>query len=184
MDFLYITKYGNTAEAYLISIAILVTSLFVWRWTYTILRRTLCEWAFNIQNVFDQQSLYRLTNLFTLLIPIAAFHFAKRRLFFEKELSTWFNIAAFVLGQIVFLLIFANILEPLAEVILIKSVRDVRRRDQKYLQTQKQSIDKIKKHIRVLMRVLLLFVPGLTIASNVTTVPHWYMASTSGDIAL
>jgi len=171
MDFLYITKYGNTAEAYLISIAILVTSLFVWRWTYTILRRTFCEWIFNIQNLFDKQCLYRLTNLITLLIPIAAFYFAKRRLFFEKELSTWFNIAALVLSQIVFLLILANILEPLAEVILIKSVRDVRRRDQKYLQTQKQSIDKIKKHIRLLTRALFLFIPGLTIASNVTTVP-------------
>jgi serine/threonine protein kinase len=171
MDFLYITKYGNTAEAYLISIAILVTSLFVWRWTYAILRRTFCEWVFNIQNVFDKESLYKLTNLITLLIPIAAFHFAKGRLFFEKELSTWLNSAALVLGQIVFLLILANTLEPLAEVILIRSVRDVRRRDQKYLQTQKRSTDKIKKHIRVLMRVLLLFIPGLTIASTVTSVP-------------
>jgi len=171
MDFLYITKYGNTAEAYLISIAIFVTSLFVSRWTYTILRRTLCEWAFNIQNTFDKQSLYRLTNLCTLLIPIAAFYLAKGRLFFEKELSTWFNIAALVSGQMVFLLIVANVLEPLAEVALIKSVRDVRRRDQKYLQTQKKSIDRIKKHINFLARALLLFIPGLTIASNVTTVP-------------
>lgn len=171
MDFLFITKYGNTLEAYLISIGIFVASLFVWRWKYTILRRTFCEWVFNIQNLFDKQSLYRLTNLFTLLIPITAFYFAKRRLFFEKELSTWFNIAALVLGQIVFLLIFANILEPLAEVILIRSVRDVHRRDQKYLQTQKQALDRIKKHIRFLTRALLLFIPGLTIASNVTAVP-------------
>jgi serine/threonine protein kinase len=171
MDFLYITKYGNTAEAYLISIAIFVTSLFVSRWTYTILRGTLCEWAFNIQNTFDKQSLYRLTNLCTLLIPIAAFYLAKGRLFFENELSTWLNIAALVSGQIVFLLILANVLEPLAEVFLIKSVRDVHRRDQKYLQIQKQSIDRIKKHIRFLARALLLFIPGLTIASNVTTVP-------------
>ena len=171
MDFLYITKYGNTAEAYLISIAIFVTSLFVWRWTYTILRRTFCEWAFNIQNLFDKQSLYRLTNLVTLLIPVVACYFAKTRLFVEKEISTWLDIAALVLGQIVFLLILANILEPLAEVILIKSVRDVRRRDQKYLQTQKQSIDKIKKHTKTLTRALLLFIPGLTIASHVTAVP-------------
>ena len=171
MDFLYITKYGNTAEAYLISIAIFVTSLFVWRWTYTILRRTFCEWAFNIQNLFDKQSLYRLTNLVTLLIPVVACYFAKTRLFVEKEISTWLDISALVLGQIVFLLILANILEPLAEVILIKSVRDVRRRDQKYLQTQKQSIDKIKKHTKTLTRALLLFIPGLTIASHVTAVP-------------
>ena len=171
MDFLYITKYGNTAEAYLISIAIFVTSLFVWRWTYTILRRTFCEWAFNIQNLFDKQSLYRLTNLVTLLIPVVACYFAKTRLFVEKEISTWLDIAALVLGQIVFLLILANILEPLAEVILIKSVRDVHRRDQKYLQTQKQSIDKIKKHTKTLTRALLLFIPGLTIASHVTAVP-------------
>jgi len=171
MDFLYITKYGNTAEAYLISIAIFVASLFVSRWSYTMLRRTLCEWAFNIQNTFDKQSLYRLTNLCTLLIPIAAFYLAKRRLFFEKELSNWLNIAALVSGQIVFLLILANVLEPLAEVVLIRSVRDVRRRDQKYLQTQKQSIDRIKKHIRFLARALVLFIPGLTIASHVTTVP-------------
>ena len=171
MDFLYITKYGNTAEAYLISIAIFVTSLFVCRWTYTILRRTFCEWVFNIQNLFDKQSLFRLTNLFTLLIPVAAFYFAKTRLFLEKEVSTWLDIAALVLGQIVFLLILANILEPLAEVILIKSARDVRRRDQNYLQTQKQSIDKIKKHTRALTRALLLFIPGLTIASHATAVP-------------
>ena len=171
MDFLSITKYGNTAEAYLISMAIFVTSLFVWRWTYTILRGTFCEWAFNIQNVFDKQSLYKLTKLFTSLIPIAALCFAKRRLFLERELSNWFNIATLVLGQIVFLLILANILEPLAEVILIKSVRDVQRRDQKYLQTQQQGIDKTKKHVRLLTQALILFVPGLTIASAVTTVP-------------
>ena len=171
MDFLSITKYGNTAEAYLISLGIFVTSLFVWRWTYTILRRTFCEWAFNIQNVFDKQSLYKLTKLFTSLIPIAAFCFAKRRLFLERELSTWVNIATLVLGQIVFLLILTTILEPLSEVILIKSVSDAQRRDQKYLQTQKQGIDKTKKHVRLLTQALLLFVPGLTIASAVTTVP-------------
>jgi serine/threonine protein kinase len=171
MDFLSITKYGNTAEAYLISLAIFVTSLFVWRWTCTILRGTFCEWVFNIQNVFDKQSLYKLTSLFTLLIPIAGFCFANRRLFLERELSTRLNTATLVLGQIVFLLILANILEPLAEVILIKSVRDVQRRDQKYLQTQKQGIDKTKKHVRLLMQALILFVPGLTIAAAVTTVP-------------
>jgi serine/threonine protein kinase len=171
MDFLYTTKYGNTLEAYAISIAIFVASLFVWRWTYGILRRTFCEWVFNVQNVFDKQSLYRLTNIFTLLIPIAAFYFAKERLFFERELSAWFTIATLVLGQIVFILMLANILEPIAEVTLIRSVRDVHRRDQKYLQIQKQSIDKTRKHIRLLTLALLLAIPGLTIASNVTSVP-------------
>lgn len=182
MDFLYITKYGNTAEAYLISIAILVISLFVSRWAYTILRKTLCEWAFNIQNTFDKQSLYGLTNLCTWLIPIAAFYLAKGRLFFEKELSTWLNIAALVSGQIVFLLILANVLEPMAEVALIKSMRDVRRRDQKYLQAQKKSIDRIKKHIRFLARALLLLIPGLTIASNFTTVPMGAWAAPLGIV--
>jgi hypothetical protein len=171
MDFLHITKYGNTAEAYLISLAIFVTSLFVSRWTYTILRRTFCQWAYNIQNTFDRQSLYRLTNLCTLLIPLAAFYLAKRKLFFEKELSAWLNIAALVAGQIIFLLILANVLEPLAEVALIKSGRDVHRREQKYLQIQKQALDRIKKHIRLLARALILLIPGLTIASNLTTVP-------------
>jgi len=83
MDFLYITKYGNTLEAYLISIAIFLASVFVSRWIYAILRGTFCKWAFSIQNVLDKQNLYRLTNLFTLLIPIAAFYFAKMRLHFE-----------------------------------------------------------------------------------------------------
>jgi len=170
MDFLSTTKYGNTVEAYLVFIAIVVTSLFVWRWTYTILRRTLCEWAFNIQNVFDQQSLYRLTNLCTLLIPIAALYFAKRRLFFERELSNWFTIAAFVLAEIVLILILANILEPLSEVILIRSVRDARKRDHRHLLRQKHFIDKTRKQVRVLRGALILLIPGLTIASNVTTV--------------
>ncbi|MCG6982931.1 MAG: hypothetical protein LJE88_16130 [Deltaproteobacteria bacterium] len=170
MDFLYTTKYGNTLEAYAISIAIFVASLFVWRWTYGILRRTFCEWAFNVQNVLDKQCLYRLTNIITLLIPVAAFYFAKERLSFEKELSIWLTIATLVLAQIVSILMLANILEPIAEVILIRSVRDVQRRDQKYLQIQKQSIDKTRKHIRLLAGVLLLAVPGLTVASNVAFV--------------
>ena len=171
MDFLHTTKYGNTAEAYLIAIAIFVVSLFVSRWSYTILRTTLCEWAFNLQNTFDKQSLHKLTNLFTLLIPIGAFYLAKRQLFLEKELSTWFNIATLVSGQIIFLLILANVIEPLAEVALIKSAGDAHRRDHKYLQTQKQSIDKLKKHIRFLARALIVLIPGLTIAPQVTTVP-------------
>jgi len=150
MDFLYITKYGNTLEAYLISIAIFLVSVFVSRWIYAILRRTFCEWAFSTQNVLDKQNLYRLTNLFTLLIPIAAFYFAKMRLHFEKELSNWLLITTLVFGQMVFLLILATTLEPLAEVILIKSARDFQRRDQRYLQIQKQSIEKTRKHIRVL----------------------------------
>jgi len=171
MDFLYTTKYGNTAEAYLISIAIFVTSLFVWRWIYAILRRTFCEWAFNIQNTFDKRSLYKLTNLFTSLIPIVSFYFAKRRLLFDKELSTWLNIAPVVLGQIVFFLLLANILEPLTEVILIRRLRDVSRRDLTYLQSQKQTIEKIKNHIWRLTCIFIVLVPGLTIASEITAVP-------------
>jgi len=180
MDFLYITKYGNTLEAYLVSIAIFLASVFVSRWIYTILRRTFCEWVFSIQNVFDKQNLYRLTNLFTLLIPAAAFYFAKMRLHFEKELSTWLHIATLVFGQMVFLLILATVLEPLAEVILIKSARDFQRRDQRYLQIQKQSIDKTRKHIRVLTLVFILFIPGLTIASNITTVPTFMWVAPVG----
>jgi serine/threonine protein kinase len=60
----------------------------------------------------------------------------------------------------------------MAEVTLIKFVRNLRSCDQqKYLQTQKQALDRIKRHIRFLARALLLFIPGLTIASHVTTVP-------------
>ena len=171
MDFLYITKYGNTAEQYLIAIAIFVTSLFVSRWIYTILRRTFCEWVFNIQNAFAKDSLYRLANLTTFLIPILAFYLAKRRLFFTKEISLYLNLTALVSGQILFLLILANLLEPVAEIIVIRSVRDVWRRDQKYLQIQKQSIEKVKTHIKVLTRLLLFLIPGLTVASSITTVP-------------
>jgi hypothetical protein len=171
MDFLSSTRHGNTAEAYLISTAIVVTSLFVWRWTYALLRRTLCEWAFNSQNVFDKQSLYRLSHLFTLLIPIASFYFAKRRLFFEEELSAWLTIVSVVLGQIVFLLILATFLTPLAEVILIRWVRDVPRKDHSYLQTQKQTIERIKSHVRGLIWILIVMIPALTIASKIMAVP-------------
>ena len=171
MDFLYTTKYGNSAEQYLIAIAILVTSLFVSRWVYTILRRTFCDWLFNIQNIFEKEALYRLTNLTSFLIPILGFYLAKRKLFFTKEISLYLNLASLVSGQIVFLLILANVLEPVAEVIVIRSVRDVWRRDQKYLQNQKQSIAIVKTHIRVLTRILLLLIPGMTIATSVTAVP-------------
>ncbi len=171
MDFLHLTKYGNTVEAYLVSIAIFVASFFGSRWVYGILRRTLCEWVCNLQNSFEKQNLYRLANLVTYLIPIAGFYLAKSRLSFTQEVSVWLNIAAVVAGQIVLLLFFANILEPVAEVGSIRVLRDVWRRDHKYLQAQKQSIEKIKKHVRGLMRVLIVLLPGLTIASNVTTVP-------------
>ena len=47
MDFLAISKYGNSAEDYLISMVILVVSVFASRWAYSILRKTVCEWVCN-----------------------------------------------------------------------------------------------------------------------------------------
>ena len=171
MDFLEISKYGNSAEDYLISVVILVVSVFASRWAYLILRKTLCEWVFGLQNVLDEKNLYRLANLSTYLIPVAGFFYAQNRLSFSEEVSTWLDLTPLLLGQIIFLLILANVLGPVAEVVSIRTMKEMERRDQKYLQAQKQVIEKIKRHIRGLTGVLLLLIPALTIATNVTFVP-------------
>ncbi|MCG6945167.1 MAG: hypothetical protein LJE87_07450, partial [Deltaproteobacteria bacterium] len=171
MKFLEISKYGNSAEDYLISVVILVVSVFASRWAYLILRKTLCEWVFGLQNVFDKENLYRFANLSTYLIPVAGFFYAQNRLSFSEEVSTWLDLTPLLLGQIIFLLILANVLGPVAEVVSIRTMKEVERRDQKYLQAQKQVIEKIKRHIRGLTGGLLLFIPALTIATNVTFVP-------------
>jgi hypothetical protein len=171
MDFLEISKYGNSADDYLISIVILVVSLFASRWAYSILGRTVCEWVFGLQNALDRESLYRLANLSTYLIAVAGFFFAQTRLSFSEEISTWLDVTPLVLGQIIFLLILANVLGPVAEVVSMRTMREVERRDQKYLQAQKQTIERIKKHIRGLTGVLLLLIPALTITTSVTFVP-------------
>lgn len=167
MDFLEIIRYGNTVEDYLISAAIVVASLFVSRWMYAILRRTVCEWVFAVQDVFEKQNLYRLSNLTTYLIPIAAFYLAKNRLIFSEEVSGWLNIAVLISGQIVFLLIVSSILEPLAEVLIIKSMKSVERRETRFLQAQKEAIEKVRKHIRGLIGVFLLLIPALTLLSTI-----------------
>ena len=147
MDFLEISKYGNSAEDYLICVVVLVVSVFASRWAYSILRKTVCEWVFGLQNALDKESLYRLANLGTHLIAVAGFFYAQSRLSFSEEVSTWLNLAPLLLGQIIFLLILANILGPVAEVVSIRTMREVERRDQKYLLAQKQAIERIKKHI-------------------------------------
>ncbi len=171
MDFLEISKYGNSAEDYLISVVVLVVSVFASRWAYSILRKTVCEWVFELQNALDKENLYRLSNLATYLIAVAGFFYAQNRLNFSEEVSTWLDLTPLLLGQIIFLLILANILGPVAEVVSIRSMKEVERRDQKYLQAQKQAIERIKKHIRGLTGVLLLLIPALTIATSVTFVP-------------
>jgi hypothetical protein len=171
MDFLAISKYGNSAEDYLISMVILVVSVFASRWAYSILRKTACEWVFGLQNTLDKESLYRLANLGTYLIAVTGFFYAQNRLSFSQEVSTWLDVTPLVLGQVIFLLILANVLGPVAEVVSIRSMKEVERRGQKYLQAQNQAIERIKKHIRGLTGVLLLLIPVLTIAANVTFVP-------------
>ena len=171
MNFLEISKYGNSAEDYLISAVILVVSVFASRWAYSILRKTVCEWVFELQNALDKENLYRLSNLGTSLIAVAGFFYAQSRLNFSDEVSTWLDLAPLLLGQIIFLLILKNILEPVAEVVSIRNMKEVERRDQKYLQAQKQAIERIKRYIRGLTGVLLLLIPALTIATSVTLVP-------------
>jgi hypothetical protein len=171
MDFLEMSKYGNSAEDYLISVVILVVSVFASRWAYSILRKIVCEWVFGLQNALDKENLYRLANLGTYLIPVAGFFYAQNRLSFSEEVSTWLDLSPLLLGQIIFLLILANVLGPVAEVVSIRTMKEVERRDQKYLQAQKQAIEKIKKHVRGLTGVLLLLVPALTIATSVTFIP-------------
>ena len=171
MDFLEVSKYGNSAEDYLISVVVLVVSVFASRWVYSILRNTVCEWVFELQNALDKESLHRLSNLSTYLIVVAGFFYAQNRLSFSEEISTWLDLAPLLLGQIIFLLILANILGPVAEVVSIRTTKDVERRDQKYLQAQKQAIERIKKHIRGLTGILLLLIPALTVATSVTFVP-------------
>lgn len=171
MDFLEISKYGNSAEDYLISVVVLVVSVFASRWAYSILRKTFCEWVFEVQNALDKENLYRLSNLATYLIAVAGFFYAQNRLNFSEEVSTWLDLTPLLLGQIIFLLILANILGPVAEVVSIRSMKEVERRDQKYLQAQKQAIERIKRHIRGLTGLLLLLIPSLTIATSVTFVP-------------
>ena len=167
MEFLETIRYGNTVEDYLISTAIVVASLFVSRWMYAILRRTVCEWVYAIQDIFGKQNLFSLSNLITYLIPIAAFYVAKNRLAFSEELSGWLNIAVLISGQILFLLIVRGILEPLAEAFIIKSMKSVERRETRFLQAQKETIEKVQKHIRGLTGVFLLLIPGLTLLSSV-----------------
>ncbi len=171
MDFLEISKYGNSAEDYLISMVILVVSVFASRWAYSILRKTVCEWVFGLQNALDKESLHRLANLGTYLIAVAGFFYAQNRLSFSEEVSTWLDVTPLVLGQIIFLLILANVLGPIGEVVSIRTMKEVERRDQKYLQAQKRAIERIKRHIRGLTGVLLLLIPALTIATSVTFVP-------------
>ena len=171
MDFLEISKYGNSAEDYLISMVILVVSVFASRGAYSILRKTFCEWVFGLQNALDKESLYRLANLGTYLIAVAGFFYAQNRLSFSEEVSTWLDVTPLVLGQIIFLLILVNVLGPVGEVVSIRTMKEVERRDQKYLQAQKRAIERIKKHIRGLTGVLLLLIPALTIATSVTFVP-------------
>ena len=171
MDFLEISKYGNSAEDYLISMVILVVSVFASRWAYSILRKTVCEWVFGLQNALDKESLYRLANLGTYLLVVAGFFYAQNRLSFSEEVSTWLDVTSLVLGQIIFLLILANVLGPVGEVVSIRTMKEVERKDQKYLQAQKRAIERIKKHIRGLTGVLLLLVPALTIATSVAFVP-------------
>ena len=112
MDFLEISKYGNSAEDYLISMVILVVSVFASRGAYSILRKTFCERVFGLQNALDKESLYRLANLGTYLIAVAGFFYAQNRLSFSEEVSTWLDVTPLVLGQIIFLLILANVLGP------------------------------------------------------------------------
>ena len=171
MNFLEISKYGNSAEDYLISVVVLVVSVFASRWVYSILRKTVCEWVFELQNTLDKENLYRLSNLSTYLIAVAGFFYAQNRLSFSEEVSTWLDLTPLLLGQIIFLLILANILEPVAEVVSIRTMKKVERRDQEYLQAQKQAIERIKKHIKGLTGGLLLLIPALTIATSVTFVP-------------
>ena len=171
MDFLEISKYGNSAEDYLISMVILVVSVFASRWAYSILRKTVCEWVFGLQNALDKESLYRLANLGTYLLVVAGFFYAQNRLSFSEEVSTWLDVTSLVLGQIIFLLILANVLGPVGEVVSIRTMKEVERKDQKYLQAQRRAIERIKKHSRGLTGVLLLLVPALTIATSVTFVP-------------
>ncbi len=172
MNFLEITRYGNTVKDYTIAVAIVISGFCVARFAYTISRRTLCEWLDRLQNALDKKSLIRLFGFSSYLIPIGALVIAKNRLVFPEELGIWINIALVVAGQITFLLILVTILEPLVEVLSIRSIRNVELEDRKSLRVQTQTIEKIKKHIRNLARVLIFLIPALTILSYVTSV-HW-----------
>jgi serine/threonine protein kinase len=170
MNFLEITRYGNTIEAYAISIAIFISSLFIARFVYHILRKTLCEWVHRLQTALDKQSLIRVAAFSSCLIPILAFAVAKNRLFFDEEIGFWLNISLAIAGQITFLLVLIYILEPIVEVLSIRAIRSVELDNRKYLKVQTQAIEKIKKHIRNLARVLLFLVPAITVLANITVV--------------
>ena len=170
MNYLQITQYGNTIQEWLISLATLVSSVIIARYGYHALRKTVFEWLNQTRIVLDKDTLTRACALTTYLIPMVGFALAHNRLLFDKELTNWLNIGLLIVGQITFLLILITVIELLVETLPIKYMKSVRHDDRKFLQAQKEAIEKIRKRIKVLGGALLILVPALTVLTYMARV--------------
>ena len=171
MDFLQITRYGNTVQDYVISIIIFFASLIIAKYTYPILRNTVSETLVRAQSFLKREDLIRVSTLFTYLIPILGLAIAQKRLSFNEELATLVSISLLISGQIIFFLILIHIFEPVIEVWSIKYIDLIEQKNNDFTQTQKEAISQKKKNIIILTRISLFLVAGLTIFTVMDVVP-------------
>ena len=172
MHYLQITLYGNTVKDYLIALFIFVATLFIAKFIYHLLRKTVCEWMSRVQTVFEKENLIRLCALACYLIPLMALAVVQHRLTLPKEIAGWISIGLVILGQIIFLVILLNVVGPIVEILPIKYTRTTAKDDRKYLEIQRQAIEKSKRHVRQLVTILIILIPALTVLSYLAVVPY------------
>ena len=172
MDYLQLSQYGNTIQDWLISLAILVSSVIVAKYARQALRKIVYDGLFGAQNVLDEQSLTRICALTTYLIPMIGFALAHNRLLLDEETANWLNIGIVIAGQIIFLLVLITIIESIVESLPSKCMRSAGQHDRKHLQTQQEIIEKVGKRIKGLGRALLFLVPLLTVLTYINRVPN------------
>ena len=89
----------------------------------------------------------------------------------DESLSFWIPRIVLISSQIVLLLIFANVLPPLANLASHRHLEDVAKEHLQYHQEQKRSVEAITGHVKELTGILLILVPLLTVLSAIPEVP-------------
>ncbi|UCG13759.1 MAG: hypothetical protein JSU72_04610 [Deltaproteobacteria bacterium] len=172
MSFLQMSLFENTVQDYIISLAIFVSSLFIAKYVYHILRQTVCEIIMKVQTTLTRPSINHVCALSTYLIPIGALLLAKNRLVFEYVPNVVLNNLILISGQIVFLLILTNIVTPLIKAAANKHLNSDKLNNYQQQQAHTHSLEKIDKHTKELAGMVLVLVPLLTVLSIIGLVPN------------
>ncbi|MCK4788199.1 MAG: mechanosensitive ion channel family protein [Desulfobacteraceae bacterium] len=166
MHLLKINVLGNTIQAYLISMAILIAAVLFSVVANRFLKKHIHNWTKKTKTDLDDLIVERVFSPLVYFILIFGLAMAKSHLKLAESISSWLDKILFVLGLVLFFVILSRFIQGLIELVASGYIKRIRQKSPVNLEDYIRNADRVKKQVREISKMVLGLLAILTVLSN------------------